>query len=246
MMKLVRLYCSLILLLPTLLAAPLPQKAASPLATRWNQHEDEAPAHVSRSRSTLLAGSQLENRNVVSKTPTVLTRAAKSRPGDRWPYMFSTLTPDMVKGSDWAPETRFVDKNSISKGEIQPGKSEPRDSRMRIVTSRYMTLFSRLNGQSTPHQPCSPSENCATFPEDSEDYFDSDEQSAYDSMLVWISGHPIRMWGVILAFMLGLFILSVVMVETLTALSDFVLSRWKGRRASGIRLEGGEKKITAL
>ncbi|KMU84390.1 hypothetical protein CIHG_02175 [Coccidioides immitis H538.4] len=269
-MWLVRLYCSLFLLLPVVLAAPLSQWLLSAVTTRWSQHGSGASARVTWRQSMLLEGKHRYTGDGSEVAPTleVLTRAEKSRPGDRWPYEFSSLTPEMVSGLDSSEDNKDVvfrssepqlglDSPSSDLGRVEEHsapsvsaftsehaleENKIQETSMRVVKFRYVTLFSREKEQSALASPFPELEDLFSFSES----VDLNGCKGLSSIIVWISARPLRAWTAVFVLMFVLFILSVIIVETTTALANLVISTWKTRNSKGIRLDGAEQKLSAV
>ncbi|WEW57460.1 hypothetical protein PRK78_002927 [Emydomyces testavorans] len=271
-MWLIRLYCSLFLLLPVVLSAPLSQSVVSAEGTRWGGHGNDASVRVTLQQSTLTEkkhGNSGDSREI-SPNIDVLTRAAKSRPGDRWPYALSSLTSDMIKELDASVKdvvsSKISERRPVSTLQVlnldgtRPSSktdsssthelvSDPTQARrLKTIKYRYLTLFSRSKEQSAPAKIARhevPSKPEKSSPR-SASAIGSDERMDFYFLLTQIFGRPIWAWTAIFLSMFILFILSVIIREIMTALSSIVKSRLRKSGSQRIRLEGAEQKITAV
>lgn len=267
-MWLIKLYCSLFLLLPVILSAPLSQRVVSAVTRQWNYHGNDHSVQVSWHQPTSTPEEQrkdhAEDRKISSELE-ALMRTARPGPGDRWPHALSSLTSDMVEDLEvslrdgdiispkLSPEQQSAsplgsDHDSrqlkdISIGATASGETSRRRMRMRVIKYRYLTMFSRANMQPSPTQTLSDhslSESLET------EIIDSDEEGDFLSALLWITGRPIWSWAAIFTLAFVLFIASVIIVETTAVLVKLVkltVGKCWSRR---IQLEGAERNITAL
>lgn len=275
-MWLIKLHCSLFLLLPVILSAPLSQRVVSATTRRWSYHANDRSVQITwhePSPTPEERRKDCEESHEISSALEALMRTAKPGPGDRWPHALSSLTSDMVEGLDESLHDGDAISAKLSSGRqsvstrLLPNSGRdsrwPKDvstdanvsdrgnkqgTRVRKIKYRYLTMFQRAKAQSTiAGKPCDQSLSELESPfNHSGSYVDLNEQKDFLSVLLWITGRPIWSWAAIFTLAIVLFIASVIIVETTAALVNLVKWTVGVFRSRKIRLEGAEKKITAI